>query len=147
MWCHSCELCKLFWGFVFYVSFPVCRLFRGILGASGGSVRVHKLQGRHNYMSSYAHGIQSQALSHWTASFSLTSRWSRFSDLLRIYLCPLFFHRDVDHFQSRCRIYHFKIWAWCYGVTGDRVDWWLCWSCHCSPNCRLILFKHILISV
>ncbi|XP_053192173.1 cochlin [Scomber japonicus] len=43
-----------------------------IVGASGGPVRVHRLQGRHNYMSSYAHGIQSQALSHWTASFSLT---------------------------------------------------------------------------
>uniref|UniRef100_A0A8P4FV54 Cochlin n=1 Tax=Dicentrarchus labrax TaxID=13489 RepID=A0A8P4FV54_DICLA len=49
---------------------------RGVLGPSGGPVRVHKLQGRHNYMSSYAHGIQSQALTHWTASFSLTSRWS-----------------------------------------------------------------------
>ncbi|XP_062296767.1 cochlin [Scomber scombrus] len=47
-------------------------LHRGILGASGGPVRVNRLQGRHNYMSSYAHGIQSQALSHWTASFSLT---------------------------------------------------------------------------
>uniref|UniRef100_A0A8P4KPL1 Cochlin n=1 Tax=Dicentrarchus labrax TaxID=13489 RepID=A0A8P4KPL1_DICLA len=46
---------------------------RGVLGPSGGPVRVHKLQGRHNYMSSYAHGIQSQALTHWTASFSLTS--------------------------------------------------------------------------
>ncbi|XP_041810109.1 cochlin [Chelmon rostratus] len=45
---------------------------RGVLGPSGGPVRVHKLQGRHNYMSSYAHGIQSQALSRWTASFSLT---------------------------------------------------------------------------
>ncbi|KAM6917571.1 cochlin [Lycodopsis pacificus] len=45
---------------------------RGVLGRSGGPVRVHKLQGQHNYMSSYAHGIQSQALSRWTASFSLT---------------------------------------------------------------------------
>ncbi|XP_045918109.1 cochlin [Micropterus dolomieu] len=45
---------------------------RGVLGPSGGPVRVHKLQGRQNYMSSYAHGIQSQDLSRWTASFSLT---------------------------------------------------------------------------
>ncbi|XP_042356741.1 cochlin [Plectropomus leopardus] len=45
---------------------------RGVLGPSGGPVRVKKLRGRHSYMSSYAHGIQSQALSHWTASFSLT---------------------------------------------------------------------------
>uniref|UniRef100_A0A3B4G9A0 Cochlin n=1 Tax=Pundamilia nyererei TaxID=303518 RepID=A0A3B4G9A0_9CICH len=51
---------------------------RGILGPAGGPVRVHRLQGRHNYISSYAHGIHSQALSHWTASFSLTSRWSHF---------------------------------------------------------------------
>ncbi|XP_042292874.1 cochlin [Thunnus albacares] len=47
-------------------------LHRGLVGPSGGSVRVNRLQGRHNYMSSYANGIQSQALSHWTASFSLT---------------------------------------------------------------------------
>ncbi|XP_069573818.1 cochlin [Brachyistius frenatus] len=45
---------------------------RGVLGPSGGSVRVHKLQGRHKYVSSYAHGIHSQALSHWTSSFNLT---------------------------------------------------------------------------
>ncbi|XP_044022643.1 cochlin isoform X2 [Siniperca chuatsi] len=45
---------------------------RGVLGPSGGPVRVHKLQGRHNYMSSHANGIQSEALSHWSTSFSLT---------------------------------------------------------------------------
>ncbi|XP_060919767.1 cochlin [Labrus mixtus] len=45
---------------------------RGVLGPSGGPVRVHKLHGRYNYLSSYANGIQSQALSRWTASFSLT---------------------------------------------------------------------------
>ncbi|XP_029316591.1 cochlin isoform X2 [Cottoperca gobio] len=47
-------------------------IHNGVLGQSGGTVRVLRLQGRHNYMSSYAHGIQSQALSRWTASFSLT---------------------------------------------------------------------------
>ncbi|XP_022620415.1 cochlin [Seriola dumerili] len=45
---------------------------RGVLGPSGGPVRVHRLQGQHSYMSSYAHGIQSQALSQWTTSFRLT---------------------------------------------------------------------------
>lgn len=45
---------------------------RGVFGFSGGSVRVQKLKGRHGYMSSYAHGVQSQALSHWTSSFSLS---------------------------------------------------------------------------
>ncbi|XP_054469572.1 cochlin [Anoplopoma fimbria] len=47
-------------------------IHRGVLGRSGGPVSVHKLQGQQNYMSSYAHGIQSLALSHWTASFNLT---------------------------------------------------------------------------
>lgn len=45
---------------------------RGLLGPGGGPVRVQKLQGRHKYISSYAHGIHSQALSHWPASFSLS---------------------------------------------------------------------------
>uniref|UniRef100_A0A8C9Z3Y4 Cochlin n=1 Tax=Sander lucioperca TaxID=283035 RepID=A0A8C9Z3Y4_SANLU len=54
-------------------------IHRGVLGPSGGPVRVHKMQGRHNYMSSYSHGIQSQALSRWSASFNLTSRWSHLS--------------------------------------------------------------------
>uniref|UniRef100_A0A8D2ZHU0 Cochlin n=1 Tax=Scophthalmus maximus TaxID=52904 RepID=A0A8D2ZHU0_SCOMX len=49
---------------------------RGVLSPSGGPVKVHKLQGRYNYMSSYAHGIQSQPLTRWSNSFSLTSRWS-----------------------------------------------------------------------
>ncbi|KAF3845470.1 hypothetical protein F7725_008633 [Dissostichus mawsoni] len=44
----------------------------GVLGPSGGSVQVNKLHGRQNYMNSFAHGIQSQVLSRWTASFSLT---------------------------------------------------------------------------
>lgn len=47
-------------------------IHRGLLGPSGGTVRLHKLPGRHHYMSSYAHGIQSQSLAHWSASFSLT---------------------------------------------------------------------------
>ncbi|CAJ1074864.1 cochlin [Xyrichtys novacula] len=47
-------------------------IHRGVLGPSGGPVRVHKLHGRYNYLSYYANGIQSQALSRWTASFSLT---------------------------------------------------------------------------
>ncbi|XP_056152275.1 cochlin [Lampris incognitus] len=47
-------------------------IHRGVVGSGGGPVKVHKLQGRHNYMSSYSHGVQSQSLSRWTASFSLT---------------------------------------------------------------------------
>ncbi|XP_041668821.1 cochlin [Cheilinus undulatus] len=45
---------------------------RGVLGPSGGPVRVHKLHGRYNYRSSYSNGIQSQGLTQWTASFSVT---------------------------------------------------------------------------
>ncbi|XP_041827272.1 cochlin [Melanotaenia boesemani] len=44
---------------------------RGVLKRSGGPVKVQKLQGRHNYVSSYANGIQSQALSRWSTSFIL----------------------------------------------------------------------------
>ncbi|XP_056867497.1 cochlin isoform X3 [Takifugu flavidus] len=47
-------------------------IHRGVLGPSGGPVRVHKLPGRHNYLSSLSHGVQSQALSHWSSSFSVT---------------------------------------------------------------------------
>ncbi|KAF7642420.1 hypothetical protein LDENG_00258150 [Lucifuga dentata] len=46
-------------------------IHRGILGLSGGSVKVQKLQGRQNYLSSYSNGIQSQALARWSSSFSL----------------------------------------------------------------------------
>ncbi|KAM9842568.1 cochlin [Aulostomus maculatus] len=49
-------------------------LHRGIVGPSGGAVRVNRLQGQQNYLSSYSHGIHSQALSHWTASFSLSTK-------------------------------------------------------------------------
>uniref|UniRef100_A0A7N8YAL6 Cochlin n=1 Tax=Mastacembelus armatus TaxID=205130 RepID=A0A7N8YAL6_9TELE len=52
----------------------------GVLGPTGGHVRVHKLQGRHNYMSSYAHGLQSQPLHSWTASFKLTSSTTHRAD-------------------------------------------------------------------
>ncbi|XP_036927073.1 cochlin [Acanthopagrus latus] len=45
---------------------------RGLLGPSGGPVRVHKQKGQINYVSSFSHGIQSQALTRWTASFSLS---------------------------------------------------------------------------
>ncbi|XP_058470674.1 cochlin [Solea solea] len=47
-------------------------LHRGALRAAGGPIRVHKLQGRNDYLSSYAHGIQSQPLTQWSSSFSLT---------------------------------------------------------------------------
>ncbi|KAL2098989.1 hypothetical protein ACEWY4_005469 [Coilia grayii] len=47
---------------------------RGVIGTSGGSLMVHKQQGRNNYISSYSHGVQSQSLARWTASFAVT-KW------------------------------------------------------------------------
>lgn len=47
---------------------------RGVIGSSGGSLMVHKLQGRNNYLASYSHGVHSQPLTKWTASFSVT-KW------------------------------------------------------------------------
>ncbi|CAB1331146.1 unnamed protein product [Coregonus sp. 'balchen'] len=44
---------------------------QGVIRSSGGPVKVHKLQGRQNYLGSYSHGVQSQALSRWTASFTV----------------------------------------------------------------------------
>lgn len=46
---------------------------RGVIQSSGGPVEVHRLQGRHNYLSSYSHGVQSQALARWTASFTVAN--------------------------------------------------------------------------
>ncbi|XP_034015678.1 LOW QUALITY PROTEIN: cochlin [Thalassophryne amazonica] len=45
---------------------------RGLLTQSGGKVKVKMLQGRNNYVASYVNGIQSQPLSYWATSFSLT---------------------------------------------------------------------------
>ncbi|KAK0133733.1 Cochlin [Merluccius polli] len=47
-------------------------IHRGVVGPGGGPVQVRMLLGRRSYMSSYSNGIQSQSLSQWTSSFSLT---------------------------------------------------------------------------
>ncbi|KAM6973194.1 cochlin [Aplochiton taeniatus] len=46
-------------------------IHRDVITPSGGPVKVQKLQGRQNYLSSFSNGVQSQALSRWTSSFSL----------------------------------------------------------------------------
>ncbi|XP_056624052.1 cochlin [Triplophysa dalaica] len=46
-------------------------IHRGIITLSGGPVEVHGLQGRTNYLSSFAHGVQSQSLSQWSSSFTV----------------------------------------------------------------------------
>nr|XP_010333276.1 cochlin isoform X2 [Saimiri boliviensis boliviensis] len=45
---------------------------RGVISNSGGPVRVYSLPGRENYSSVDANGIQSQMLSRWSASFTVT---------------------------------------------------------------------------
>uniref|UniRef100_A0A8C7FM45 Cochlin n=1 Tax=Oncorhynchus kisutch TaxID=8019 RepID=A0A8C7FM45_ONCKI len=57
---------------------------RSIAGSSGGPVKVHKLQGRQNYLGSYSHGVQSQALSRWTASFTVARRWRQIPNMFNI---------------------------------------------------------------
>ncbi|XP_015205550.1 cochlin isoform X1 [Lepisosteus oculatus] len=45
---------------------------RGVIDVSGGPVRFQKRPGRENYLSSDAHGVRSQSLSRWSASFSVS---------------------------------------------------------------------------
>ncbi|XP_057715608.1 cochlin [Corythoichthys intestinalis] len=47
-------------------------LHSGAMGTAGGLVRVQRLPGRHHYTRSFANGVQSQSLSRWSASFSLS---------------------------------------------------------------------------
>ncbi|GAA6103143.1 cochlin [Tachysurus ichikawai] len=72
----DCALWKLsVFGSGIYASISsVCgaALHSGIIGVSGGAVEVQKLAGRSHYHSSYAHGIQTQSLSSWSASFTVT---------------------------------------------------------------------------
>ncbi|CAL8288199.1 cochlin [Gadus morhua] len=44
----------------------------GAVGVSGGPLQVSRVLGRRSYRSSYSNGVQSQALSLWTSSLSLT---------------------------------------------------------------------------
>lgn len=50
----------------------VAAMHRGVIGTSGGSLMVHKLLGRSNYVGSFSRGVRSEALSRWTTSFSVT---------------------------------------------------------------------------
>lgn len=55
-----------------------------MIRSSGGPVKVHKQQGRHNYLGSYSHGVQSQALSRWTSSFTVARRWRQTPNMFNI---------------------------------------------------------------
>ncbi|KAF7704195.1 hypothetical protein HF521_021267 [Silurus meridionalis] len=71
----NCTLWKLsVFGSVIYASISsICgaALHSGIIGSSGGAVEIQKLAGRSHYLSTYAHGIQTQSLSSWSASFTV----------------------------------------------------------------------------
>ncbi|XP_034966043.1 cochlin [Zootoca vivipara] len=63
------------YGNVAYASLSsVCgaAVHRGVITSSGGPVRVQILPGQENYLAIYANGIQSQALSRWSSSFSVS---------------------------------------------------------------------------
>ncbi|XP_065542534.1 cochlin [Lathamus discolor] len=47
-------------------------IHRGVITSAGGAVRVQTLPGQENYPAVNANGIQSQVLSRWTSSFSVT---------------------------------------------------------------------------
>ncbi|KAK1160564.1 cochlin-like isoform X1 [Acipenser oxyrinchus oxyrinchus] len=47
-------------------------IHRGVISTAGGPVRIQKLSGQENYLSSYGHGIKSQTLSRWISSFSVS---------------------------------------------------------------------------
>ncbi|KAJ8391418.1 hypothetical protein AAFF_G00090480 [Aldrovandia affinis] len=52
-------------------------IHRGVITESGGTLKVHRLPGRENYISSIAHGVRSQTLSKWTASFTVSRSLSQ----------------------------------------------------------------------
>ncbi|NP_001396390.1 cochlin isoform 4 precursor [Mus musculus] len=72
----SLEEFSVFGNIVYASVSSICgaAVHRGVIGTSGGPVRVYSLPGRENYSSVDANGIQSQMLSRWSASFAVTSR-------------------------------------------------------------------------
>ncbi|KAJ8291155.1 hypothetical protein GJAV_G00022010 [Gymnothorax javanicus] len=57
-------------------------IHRGVITESGGPLKVHRLPGRENYLSSLSHGIQSQILSKWPTSFTMSKLVSRPMEVL-----------------------------------------------------------------
>ncbi|KAG8560624.1 hypothetical protein GDO81_015051 [Engystomops pustulosus] len=47
-------------------------IHRGLIPSNGGPVSLRRLPGRESYQSSYANGVQSQYLSRWSTSFSVS---------------------------------------------------------------------------
>uniref|UniRef100_A0A8C5QV57 Cochlin n=1 Tax=Leptobrachium leishanense TaxID=445787 RepID=A0A8C5QV57_9ANUR len=49
-------------------------MHRGVISNAGGVVAVRRLPGQQNYTGVYANGVQSQTLSKWSSSFSVSSK-------------------------------------------------------------------------
>ncbi|XP_061469207.1 cochlin [Rhineura floridana] len=73
----DCSIWQFYvYGNVVYASISsICgaAIHRGAITTSGGAVRVQILPGQENYSAIYANGIQSQVLSRWSSSFSVSS--------------------------------------------------------------------------
>ncbi|KAG9336363.1 hypothetical protein JZ751_002710 [Albula glossodonta] len=84
--CPNCALHQLsVFGTGVYASVSsVCgaAVHRGVIPASGGKLKVHRLPGRENYLSSISHGVKSQTLTKWTASFSVSQAHSQPMEVL-----------------------------------------------------------------
>ncbi|XP_007660849.1 cochlin isoform X1 [Ornithorhynchus anatinus] len=52
-------------------------IHKGVISSSGGAVRFYGLPGRENYSSVNANGIQSQMLTRWSSSFTITETQTR----------------------------------------------------------------------
>lgn len=65
--------------------YQLCLNFSGVITNTGGAVRVQTLPGQDNYPAVNANGIQSQVLSRWASSFSVTGRWIMLALLLTMF--------------------------------------------------------------
>ncbi|XP_044127203.1 cochlin [Bufo gargarizans] len=52
-------------------------IHRGVIANNGGPVSLRRLPGRQNYLAVYANGVQSQPLSKWSTSFSVSKHKTR----------------------------------------------------------------------
>ncbi|KAJ8288566.1 hypothetical protein COCON_G00012250 [Conger conger] len=57
-------------------------IHRGVIPQSGGPLKVHRLPGRENYLSSLSHRVKSQTLPRWTASFTMSKLISQPMEVL-----------------------------------------------------------------
>ncbi|RXM91033.1 Cochlin, partial [Acipenser ruthenus] len=76
-------------------------IHRGVISTAGGPVRIQKLSGQENYLSSYGHGIKSQTLSRWISSFSVSSRWRCFTNMKSVFVFLFFSENPKTEFYLK----------------------------------------------